>query len=73
MLNASYTTVSKGFIYCCEFIQIGNEAIRLIAFQSYDYTLEKVKLYTRVPLGDIVSITRGPLQTLFKMQHLNMA
>ena len=66
------TPVSKGFIYCCEFIYSGNEAIRLTAFQSYDYTLEKVKLYTRVPLGDIVSITRGLLQTLFKNQHLNI-
>lgn len=27
--------------------------------QSYDYTLEKVKMYTRVPLGDIVGITKG--------------
>ncbi|EKM55175.1 uncharacterized protein PHACADRAFT_184007 [Phanerochaete carnosa HHB-10118-sp] len=26
---------------------------------SYDYTLEKVKMYTRVPLGDIISITKG--------------
>ncbi|KAF8809044.1 hypothetical protein BYT27DRAFT_7163377 [Phlegmacium glaucopus] len=26
---------------------------------SYDYTLEKVKLYTRVPLGDIVGIRKG--------------
>ncbi|KAF4615242.1 hypothetical protein D9613_002633 [Agrocybe pediades] len=26
---------------------------------SYDYTLEKVKSYTRVPLEDIVSITKG--------------
>ncbi|PPQ91427.1 hypothetical protein CVT25_014315 [Psilocybe cyanescens] len=26
---------------------------------SYDYTLEKVKLYTRVPLGDIISISKG--------------
>ncbi|KAI0822863.1 SacI homology domain-containing protein [Trametes gibbosa] len=26
---------------------------------SYDYTLEKVKMYTRVPLGDIVGITKG--------------
>ncbi|KAF8197552.1 SacI homology domain-containing protein [Pholiota molesta] len=26
---------------------------------SYDYTLEKVKLYTRVPLGDIVGISKG--------------
>ena len=28
-------------------------------FQSYDYTLDKIKIYTRVPLGDIVSITKG--------------
>lgn len=27
--------------------------------QSFDYTLEKVKLYTRVPLGDITGITKG--------------
>ncbi|KIM48704.1 hypothetical protein M413DRAFT_21047 [Hebeloma cylindrosporum] len=26
---------------------------------SYDYTLEKVKLYTRVPLGDIIGISKG--------------
>jgi len=26
---------------------------------SYDYTLEKVKLYTRVPLRDIIQITKG--------------
>ncbi|KAF7305034.1 hypothetical protein MKEN_01218400 [Mycena kentingensis (nom. inval.)] len=26
---------------------------------SYDYTLEKVKIYTRVPLGDITSISKG--------------
>ncbi|KAF8163607.1 SacI homology domain-containing protein [Crassisporium funariophilum] len=26
---------------------------------SYDYTLEKVKIYTRVPLGDIISISKG--------------
>ncbi|OSD08576.1 hypothetical protein PYCCODRAFT_1429632 [Trametes coccinea BRFM310] len=26
---------------------------------SYDYTLEKVKMYTRVPLGDIEGITKG--------------
>ncbi|KAI0723971.1 SacI homology domain-containing protein [Cerioporus squamosus] len=26
---------------------------------SYDYTLEKVKMYTRVPLGDIVGISKG--------------
>lgn len=27
--------------------------------QSYDYTLEKVKIYTRVPIGDIAGITKG--------------
>ncbi|KAF9477543.1 hypothetical protein BDN70DRAFT_810519 [Pholiota conissans] len=26
---------------------------------SYDYTLEKVKIYTRVPLGDIIGISKG--------------
>ncbi|KAA1469556.1 hypothetical protein DENSPDRAFT_918842 [Dentipellis sp. KUC8613] len=26
---------------------------------SYDYTLEKVKQFTRVPLGDIIGITKG--------------
>ncbi|PPQ63259.1 hypothetical protein CVT24_006784 [Panaeolus cyanescens] len=32
---------------------------KAIYIVSYDYTLEKVKLYTRVPLGDIVSISKG--------------
>jgi phosphatidylinositol 4-phosphatase len=27
--------------------------------QNYDYTLEKVKMYTRVPLGDITEINHG--------------
>lgn len=27
--------------------------------QSYDYTLEKVKMYTRVPLGDLTKISKG--------------
>lgn len=26
---------------------------------NYDYTLQKVKLYTRVPLGDIINVTKG--------------
>jgi phosphatidylinositol 4-phosphatase len=30
-----------------------------MSLQSYDYTLEKVKMYTRVPLRDIVSVTKG--------------
>lgn len=32
---------------------------RALYIISYDYTLEKVKLYTRVPLGDIVGISKG--------------
>ena len=31
--------------------------------KSYDYTLEKVKIYTRVPLGDIIGITKGQFTT----------
>ena len=27
--------------------------------KSYDYSLQKVKLYTRIPLGDIVGISKG--------------
>lgn len=27
--------------------------------QSYDYTLQKVKKYTRIPLGDVVNISKG--------------
>ena len=27
--------------------------------QSYDYALDKVKMFTRVPLGDIVGIQKG--------------
>jgi len=33
--------------------------VRALYIVSYDYTLEKVKMYTRVPLGDIASITKG--------------
>ncbi len=36
-----------------------SEKVALIFPQSYDYTLEKVKMYTRVPLGDIIGITKG--------------
>ncbi|KAK0196896.1 SacI homology domain-containing protein [Armillaria mellea] len=32
---------------------------RAIYIISYDYTLQKVKKYTRVPLGDIIGITKG--------------
>jgi len=34
-------------------------SVRALYIVSYDYTLEKVKMYTRVPLGDIVKITKG--------------
>jgi hypothetical protein len=33
----------------------------LTCSKSYDYSLQKVKLYTRVPLGDIVGISKGQL------------
>lgn len=33
--------------------------VNAIYIISYDYTLEKVKMYTRVPLRDIVKITKG--------------
>jgi len=33
-----------------------NKALYIV---SYDYNLEKVKLFTRVPLGDITNITKG--------------
>ncbi|PBK97085.1 hypothetical protein ARMGADRAFT_1052868 [Armillaria gallica] len=32
---------------------------RAIFIISYDYTLQKVKKYTRIPLGDITGITKG--------------
>ncbi|KAF7778523.1 hypothetical protein Agabi119p4_2868 [Agaricus bisporus var. burnettii] len=33
--------------------------IKALYIVSYDYTLEKVKIYTRVPLGDITGISKG--------------
>lgn len=32
--------------------------------QSYDYTLQKVKKYTRVPLGDVVGISKGKCRSV---------
>ena len=29
--------------------------------KSYEYTMEEVKMYTRVPLGDIIRISKGEL------------
>ncbi|KAH9945870.1 SacI homology domain-containing protein [Epithele typhae] len=34
-------------------------SVKALYIISYDYTLEKVKIYTRVPLGEIVGITKG--------------
>ncbi|GLB34696.1 putative inositol phosphatase [Lyophyllum shimeji] len=34
-------------------------SVKALYIISYDYTLEKVKLYTRVPLGDIIGIKKG--------------
>ncbi|KAG6852944.1 hypothetical protein C0991_007954 [Blastosporella zonata] len=33
--------------------------VKALYIVSYDYTLEKVKIYTRVPLGDILNISQG--------------
>jgi len=35
-------------------------SVKALYVVSYDYTLEKVKMYTRVPLGDITGIIKGP-------------
>lgn len=34
-------------------------SVKALYIVSYDYNLEKVKMYTRVPLGDVVKITKG--------------
>ncbi|KAG6860598.1 hypothetical protein C0995_009488 [Termitomyces sp. Mi166 len=39
--------------------KIGDKFEEKVLLLSYDYTLEKVKIYTRVPLGDILSISQG--------------
>lgn len=33
--------------------------VKALYIISYDYTLEKVKLYTRIPLGDVTHISKG--------------
>jgi len=40
----------------------------LTLLQSYDYTLEKVKLFTKVPLGDIVGVSKGFVCLLRRMK-----
>ncbi|KAG6832044.1 hypothetical protein H0H92_005466 [Tricholoma furcatifolium] len=39
--------------------KFGDKFEEKILLLSYDYTLEKVKIYTRVPLGDIIYIAKG--------------
>ncbi|KAF8635542.1 hypothetical protein AX17_003925 [Amanita inopinata Kibby_2008] len=34
-------------------------SVKALYIISYDYTLDEVKLYTRVPLGDIITISKG--------------
>ena len=56
-----YFPADRYCIVCCGM----SHAARLLRIslmrtqQSYDYSLEKVKMYTRVPLGDIVGISKG--------------
>lgn len=49
----------EGSVCCGEIYETSFIWVLLTCLQSYDYSLEKVKLYTRVPLGEIVSITKG--------------
>jgi len=37
--------------------------------QSYDYSLDKVKMFTRVPLGDIVGIQKGTKSTAYPLNY----
>ncbi|KAJ6623464.1 SacI homology domain-containing protein [Mycena sp. CBHHK59/15] len=39
--------------------RVGEKFEEKVLLLSYDYTLEKVKMYTRVPLGDITKISNG--------------
>ncbi|KXN91495.1 Phosphatidylinositide phosphatase SAC2 [Leucoagaricus sp. SymC.cos] len=52
-------TMKALYIVVSQYIRADSWISRLILNKSHDYTLEKVKLYTRVPLGDIVGITKG--------------
>lgn len=50
----------KRFVYHCKkFTHQRYPVVTHDAWKSYDYTLEKVKLYTRVPLEEIVEIQKG--------------
>ncbi|KAF6763774.1 SacI homology domain-containing protein [Ephemerocybe angulata] len=40
-------------------VKVGLKFEEKVLLLSYDYTLEKVKFYIRVPLGDIVGISKG--------------
>ena len=48
-----------GDIHCCMHPRFSARCTDSHHKQSYDYTLEKVKQYTRVPLRDITKITKG--------------
>lgn len=50
---------SYSHIHRCKYPHSSAQRMGPDCRQSYDYTLEKVKLYTRVPLGDIIQITKG--------------
>ena len=57
--NTEFSLESYGDIHCCKHPRFSIQRMDSNCNQSYDYTLEKVKLYTRVPLGDIMQITKG--------------
>jgi hypothetical protein len=48
-----------GHVHCCKRSRFPAERICSEYKQRYDYTLEKVKAYTRVSLKDIIQITKG--------------
>ncbi|KAF5373719.1 hypothetical protein D9758_000704 [Tetrapyrgos nigripes] len=58
-------------------VRIGDKFEEKVLLLSYDYTLEKVKRYTRVPLGDVIGISkeeasRDPIQNAgFVVSWLN--
>ena len=59
-------------IHCCKHPHFSAHQIGSYCEQSYDYTLEKVKQYTRVPLGDIIQITKGNLVLISRQCALSM-
>ena len=55
----SYGQFSRQRLSILWLVQSNKFAVSSELSQSYDYTLEKVKIYTRVPLGDIIRINKG--------------